>query len=590
MQGKAHLCTASTAALSKSTIWHFQGLKNAFLGLSHPSQTFGVFLHSSLKKSLAPWQALLFSRVKRRIKTKAWKKKKKKGQAVPVRIATEAVFPIGLADRQKQISALWLNTSGLKFLPSKQEGWRSRSRCCLHGAAPSAAGLGARPGRGCGHRGGRGQGSAPRPRGGRLKAASFPPFWTLPLTGGQRETSEVPQETCWGWKGKKKRKKKVEKKKKLVPLLGRTCVSFIPRSGESSRRRAHAQEPETHRGAAARRRRPPAPAGQSVLPPPPPSPHGGGSVPMPSPARSGRHEARQPRPALPPSLPAAPPQRRCRRERPPWRRLLAEEVTRCRASFHFVRRGAEPVAPHPPAATTPPAAGRGGQPGRRDPRREGPRRGRAATPARGGGGGSAARAARNGRCGVARCRRRTENMAPSSLPFPLCERAATLAHTLSHCSRGRAGGRRGEVGGSGGGKEDGGDQRAFSASPSPGGAVEAPAETPRSLPRPAELCGPGLPAPHPGERRLLKKKVPPNCAPARPSASSAAPRRSPCFLARGCRQPCYSRAAAGPAAPRPAPRFPALPNAPTARSGPPGAPAAPPPAPPPRRWPRRGTV
>lgn len=180
-----------------------------------------------------------------------------------------------------------------------------------------------------------------------------------------------------------------------------------------------------------------------------------------------------------------------------------------------MRRGAEPAAPHPPAATTPPAAGRGGEPGRRDPRREGPRRGRAATPARGGGGGSAARAARNGRCGVARCRRRAKNMAPSSLPFPLCERAATLAHTLSHCSRGRAGGRRGEVGGSGG-EEDGGDQRAFSARPSPVGADEASAGTPRSLQRPTELCGPGAAVPAPGQAAAAGEKSSPELRPRPP--------------------------------------------------------------------------
>ncbi|XP_036260173.2 translation initiation factor IF-2-like [Molothrus ater] len=100
-------------------------------------------------------------------------------------------------------------------------------------------------------------------------------------------------------------------------------------------------------------------------------------------------------------------------------------------------------------------------------------------------------------------------------PFPLCERAATLAHTLSHCSRGRAGGRRGEVGGSGG-EEDGGDQRAFSACPSPGGAVEAPAGKPRSLPRLAELCGPGAASPAPGRAAAAEEKSSPELRPRPP--------------------------------------------------------------------------
>ncbi|CAN8195887.1 unnamed protein product, partial [Coccothraustes coccothraustes] len=100
-------------------------------------------------------------------------------------------------------------------------------------------------------------------------------------------------------------------------------------------------------------------------------------------------------------------------------------------------------------------------------------------------------------------------------PFPLCERAATLAHTLSHCSRGRAGGRRGEVGGSGG-EEDGGDQRAFSACPSPGGAVEAPARTPRSLARPAELRGPGAASPAPGRAAAAGEKSSPELRPRPP--------------------------------------------------------------------------
>lgn len=73
-------------------------MKNTFLELSHPSQTFRVFLHSSLEKATCTLNKLCSSA--------GIKKKKKKAQALPARIATEAAFPIGLADRQKQISAV----------------------------------------------------------------------------------------------------------------------------------------------------------------------------------------------------------------------------------------------------------------------------------------------------------------------------------------------------------------------------------------------------------------------------------------------------------------------------------------------------
>lgn len=78
-------------------------MKNTFLELSHPSQKFRVFLHNSLEKAT---RTLTNSALQQKFKKK--KKlflKKKRMHRLPC-IATEAVFPIGLADRQKQISAL----------------------------------------------------------------------------------------------------------------------------------------------------------------------------------------------------------------------------------------------------------------------------------------------------------------------------------------------------------------------------------------------------------------------------------------------------------------------------------------------------
>lgn len=77
-------------------------MKNTFLELSHPRQTFRVFLHSSLEKATC---TLTNSALQQELKEKK-KSKKNEAHAPPARIATAAVFPIGLADRQKQISAL----------------------------------------------------------------------------------------------------------------------------------------------------------------------------------------------------------------------------------------------------------------------------------------------------------------------------------------------------------------------------------------------------------------------------------------------------------------------------------------------------
>lgn len=78
-------------------------MKNTFLELSHPSQTFRVFLHSSLEKATC---TLTNSALQQELKRGKKSKKMKRAHTLPARIATEAAFPIGLADRQKQISAL----------------------------------------------------------------------------------------------------------------------------------------------------------------------------------------------------------------------------------------------------------------------------------------------------------------------------------------------------------------------------------------------------------------------------------------------------------------------------------------------------